>query len=153
MAECIEFDITDVANWFLAKGPLQHKKLQKLSYYAVAWHYALLDSPLCNRDRFEAWVHGPVSPILYSNYKEYGWIQIPKNNIAPDFKESSDVLEFVWETYGDLNQFQLENLTHEEMPWQKARTCLDEFERSENPIAVEDMKIFYREQYEMDQND
>ncbi len=148
-----KFDITDAANWFLSKSPLQHKKLQKLCYYAVAWNYALLDSPLCANDEFQAWVHGPVSPLLYSKYKEYGWIPIPQKDETADFKNSADVLEFVWETYGDLNQFQLENLTHEEMPWQKARGSLGEFDLSENVIDIEDMKVFYREQYEMDQND
>ena len=147
-----QHDIFDVANWFLSKSSLQHKKLQKLCYYAVAWNYALLDSPLCKNDKFQAWVHGPVSPTLYAAYKEYGWIMIPQTTSSVEF-ESVDVLEFVWESYGDLNQFQLENLTHEEMPWQKARGSLGEFDHSEEVIDIEDMKLFYREQYAQDQND
>ena len=47
-------------------------KLQKLVYYAQAWHLALRDVPLFEED-FEAWVHGPVIPALYQEYKKFGW--------------------------------------------------------------------------------
>jgi len=53
--------VYDLANWFLNKSRMSHKKLQKLCYYAVAWHYTLYDSKLVLDDEFEAWVHGPVS--------------------------------------------------------------------------------------------
>ncbi|WP_374049741.1 type II toxin-antitoxin system antitoxin SocA domain-containing protein [Paenibacillus larvae] len=29
-------------------------------------------------DNFEAWVHGPVNPQLYTEYREYGWQEIPQ---------------------------------------------------------------------------
>ncbi|WNY28076.1 hypothetical protein MmiEs2_02560 [Methanimicrococcus stummii] len=147
------FDIEDVANWFLNKSSLQHKKLQKLSYYAVAWNYALLDAPLCKRDTFQAWIHGPVSPVLYDLYKNYGWTFIPQTESAADFGKSEEVLDFVWEVYKDYSQFQLENLTHSELPWEKARAGYSEFERSEEVISPEIMKDFYRKLYENSQND
>ena len=33
----VNADITDVANWFLLKEDMSHKKIQKLCYYAEAW--------------------------------------------------------------------------------------------------------------------
>ena len=150
-----QHDILDVANWFLSKSPLQHKKLQKLCYYAVSWHYTLLDSTICIRDEFQAWIHGPVSPPLFSEYKSYGWVPIPQiaENI-PQFSDASvEVLDFVWESYGDLTQFQLENLTHSEPPWQEARGSLPEDFKSTAVISVDIMKEFYRELFEESQND
>jgi len=41
-----QYDINTVANWFLNKYSMSHKKLQKLCYYAEAWHQALYNSPL-----------------------------------------------------------------------------------------------------------
>lgn len=146
-------DIFDVANWFLNKESLQHKKLQKLCYYAVAWTYTLLDKPLCKNPEFQAWIHGPVSDILYQEYKKYGWVYIPSTHSEFDFGETESVLEFVWESYGDLTQFQLENLTHDEEPWQIARSGLKDDERSEALISVKDMKNYYSRLYEENQND
>ena len=68
--------IQQIAQWFLGKESMTHKKLQKLCYYAQAWHLALHGSELF-AERFEAWVHGPVSPVLYSIYADYGWEKIP----------------------------------------------------------------------------
>jgi uncharacterized phage-associated protein len=49
--------VFDVANWFLAKEKMTHKKLQKLCYYAQAWHLANHGQPMMP-NRFEAWIHG-----------------------------------------------------------------------------------------------
>ena len=57
--------VFDVANWFLSKGSVTHKKLQKLCYYSQAWHCALYDGTPLFAERIEAWVHGPVIPELY----------------------------------------------------------------------------------------
>ena len=35
------YSIYEIADWFLNKGPMTQKKLQKLCYYAQAWNYAL----------------------------------------------------------------------------------------------------------------
>lgn len=108
------FDVRDIANWFLNKEPMSHKKLQKLCYYAQAWFYTLSDEKLINDD-FKAWVHGPVSPILYQHYKGSGWSKL---NLSDDAKlpqlttEQEELLESVWLTYGDMTANALEVLTH-----------------------------------------
>lgn len=139
--------IFDVANWFTDKEKMTHKKLQKLCYYAVAWSYAICPEPICEAV-FEAWVHGPVSPELYNEYKKYGFNWINKTNIKPEFSaENQELLESVWETYGDMTANSLEVLTHSEMPWIKARIGLKPNENSNNKISREDMTSYYRSIY------
>lgn len=146
--------IYDLANWFLNKSVMSHKKLQKLCYYAVAWHYTLYDSILVHDNEFEAWVHGPVSPSLWFEYKDYGWNIIPQNDIESPFdSETNEFLEIVYNTYGDFSGHQLEALTHKETPWKETRGTLEEFEPSNEEISPEYMKKYYRSIYDTTQND
>lgn len=50
-------------------------KLQKLLYYSQAWHLAIYDEPLF-QDRIEAWVHGPVVPSVFREYRSFRWSPI-----------------------------------------------------------------------------
>lgn len=66
----------DVADFFLAFANecgdfMSNLRLQKLVYYAQAWHLANYDTPLFEED-FEAWIHGPALPALYHHYEGYG---------------------------------------------------------------------------------
>lgn len=49
---------------------LTNLKLQKLLYYAQAWHLALRNAPLFDED-FQAWVHGPVLPSQYLRFRSF----------------------------------------------------------------------------------
>lgn len=143
-----EYSIYDVANWFLSKGDMTQKKLQKLCYYAQAWCYALKEKRLIKSD-FQAWVHGPVSPALYDRFKQFGYDTIKiigtyKCNIA---KEDISLLEDVWETYGDKTGNALEALTHRELPWIEARRGYAENERCTVVISSETMKKYYKSIY------
>ena len=144
-----DYKITDVANWFLTKENMSHKKLQKLCYYAVAWGYALLDRPICNDDEFQAWIHGPVSPVLYEKYKGTGWQEhLPDDAYQDNFGSATeDVLDSVWLTYGEQTGNSLEALTHSELPWIKARGNCAVNEKCANTISVDDMKEYYRSIY------
>ena len=146
--------IYDLANWFLDKSSMSHKKLQKLCYYAVAWHYTLYNSILINEDEFEAWVHGPVSSALWSKYKDYCWAPIPRSDEKPVFdNDTEDFLQIVYNTYGDYSGHQLEVFTHREQPWRDARKGLEEHEASNTPIDIEVMKKYYLSVYAESQND
>lgn len=63
-----KYSIFDVANWFLSKSDMTHKKLQKLCYYAQAWTYALKGYRLEDTD-YQAWVHGSVSTVLWERFR------------------------------------------------------------------------------------
>lgn len=146
-----EKNIEDLANWFLAKEPMTHKKLQKLCYYAVAWGWALMDKPIVKDGDFEAWVHGPVSLTLYQKYKTYGWNNIEKKEEAPKFpSDIEELLNSVWDTYGDKSGNELEALSHSERPWKEARINLNEDERGHVKISPETMRVFYLSIYSGD---
>lgn len=139
--------VFDVANWFLHKESMDHKKLQKLCYYSQAWSLALNGKKLIDEE-FEAWVHGPVNRALWNSLRDYGY-----SNINPDAlngrarpldSSSIQLLEKVWATYKDLNGFQLENLTHRELPWIQARGNLAPYEPSNSIIRKDTMKMYYR---------
>ena len=139
--------VFELADWFLCKERMNHKKLQKLCYYAQAWSYAIRPEPISNAV-FEAWVHGPVCYDLYLKYQGCGFGYIPQISEKPSFsKEENDFLGDVWDTYGDISANALEALTHTEAPWQIARAGLDSAEQSRRPISPEDMRRYYRSIY------
>ncbi len=135
--------IHTLAEWFLAKESMTHKKLQKICYYGVAWGWALLNSSIIEDDKFEAWVHGPVAPKLYRAYKDCGWNDIPlgKTKVVPN--AIKELLEAVWLTYGDKSGNELEALSHSERPWRQARKGLPDEARSTEPISPAVMRKFY----------
>lgn len=138
------YTILVIANWFLKKESMTHKKLQKLCYYAQAWSLALFKRPIINSD-FQAWVHGPVSPELYSYYKTYGWQPIEKYNkrIIGIRKDDLELLERVWQTYGRYDGQQLESITHNELPWLNARSGIGQWDNSHAIISNKDMETYY----------
>ena len=139
-------DVCDIARYFLSKESMTHKKLQKLCYYAQAWYLANHGKALmCNR--FEAWVHGPVSPDLYALYKNWGWALIPRlpENKKPFSPIQLDLLDKVYDVYGKYTGDELETLTHREAPWLKARKECEPSEYSRNPISMTDMRDYYGE--------
>ncbi|HFK0261622.1 Panacea domain-containing protein [Listeria seeligeri] len=146
------YSIQQLAEWLLAKESMTNKKLQKMAYYSVAWSYALLEKQVFEEDEFQAWVHGPVSPVLYHDYKENKWEEIPNNGIeAPKFDgEIEELLESVWFTYGEETGNGLEALSHSERPWIVARSGYSENENCDVVIKKEDMKSFYLSIYEED---
>ena len=137
--------IFDIANWFLSREPMNHIKLQKLCYYAVAWGYALLDRPICLETEFQAWINGPVSPTLYEKYRNTGWKKhLPDEGPFADFdSDTTELLESVWFTYGDHTANSLIAQTHSEIPWKKARKGLGFSEPSNAVIDPTEMRDFY----------
>lgn len=139
--------INEVAKYFIENGEdITPKKLQKLSYYAEAWCNALLNRKLISDTHFEAWVHGPVSPVLYQQYKNYGWNTIKEPVIDTDYNFSikeEEILDSVLETYGHLSGNELEAITHEETPWLNQRKDLNENDASNRVINFDDMRDYY----------
>lgn len=65
---------------------ISNLKLQKLVYYAQAWYLGIYGTSLFEED-FEAWVHGPVIPALYREYKEFACKPILKEVQEPELSE------------------------------------------------------------------
>lgn len=140
----------DVAKYFLCRidreagDTMSPLKLQKLLYYAQAWSLVLRDQPLFPEE-IQAWPHGPVVYDVWNNYRDYKYTAIPEPEVCElDFSEDEiEVLEEVWNAYGELGARSLEDLTHSEYPWIEARKGLDPAERSQKVISHETMKSYY----------
>ncbi len=122
-------------------NPVSNLKLQKLLYYSQAWCLALHKKPLFYEE-IEAWVHGPVVPVIFRYYRDCKWSPIPdpKVNTPRQFQSH---LEEVWRVYGGFRAFDLERLTHSEDPWKKARAGLASDASSNNIISKSSMRDYY----------
>jgi uncharacterized phage-associated protein len=140
---------SSISDFFIASlhecgDPLSNLKLQKLLYYAQAWHLAIFDAPLFAED-IEAWVHGPVVVSEYRRFKGWAWQPIMDNPAIPTLDDATKAhLQEVLEAYGSKNAYELEQLTHSEAPWKIARKGISEDEPSNEVISYEEMKKFYR---------
>jgi len=98
-------------------------------------------------ERFEAWVHGPVCPDLFHDYKDCGWQPIPAVEGCDDGDLFSDdqleTLEAVWNAYGPFDAKYLEELTHQELPWINARKGYEPGDICSVEITAKDMKEYY----------
>lgn len=147
--------VSNIAQTFLSFEPMTHKKLQKLCYYAYSWHLALYGDKLFD-DRIEAWIHGPVAPSLYSEYKSHGWKDIPMVNSIPEEIIQEDLYEFieeVFDSYGHLSGDDLEYLTHKEDPWLVARGGLPDSFPSNSRLDDGVIEQYFKKLFEEGQND
>lgn len=131
-----------------ADGPFSVLQLQKLLYYVQAWHMALYRQRFFSEE-FQAWVHGPVCREVYSRFRDRSmYSALGADVIATrDFSALEDAarshIDNVLERYGGLTGTQLEELTHEEDPWIRARGGLPPLARCETVIEVEWMQKYY----------
>ena len=117
----------DVADYFLALArddedsgeDISNLKLQKLVYYAQGVNLALYGKPLFE-ENIEAWTHGPVVPVLYSRFKQFGSgaIEFEKEvDLEKYGKDTREVLDEVYKVFGQYSGWKLRNMTHQEPPW------------------------------------
>jgi uncharacterized phage-associated protein len=126
---------------------ISNLKLQKLVYYAQAWHLAIYNSPLFPED-FEAWVHGPVIPELYQKYKHFSWQPILEDVTPVLSQEVRDFLNDVADEYFSSDAYELEQMTHAEIPWNRARGELPADVPSNAIIQKEWMKEYHKSRVE-----
>lgn len=137
--------VVDVARYILEqRGAMSTWKLQKLCYYAQAWHYTWTEKRLIEEE-FQAWRNGPVCPELFAIHKGKFMISAEDvdgkpENMNPDEKESVDV---VLKAYGDRDPYDLREQTHSEKPWRAARGSLPDDANSVEIITVESMGEYY----------
>jgi len=141
----------DCAKYFLTKpdrdagDDITHLKLQKLCYYAQAWHLALFDTSLFP-GRFEAWPHGPVCPDIWQAYRDRGAapIEAPADfDVACVSEGDRSFLNDIWDVYGRYSAKYLEEMTHQEDPWLRARGGLPPGARCNTAISEESMRAYY----------
>ncbi|MBD3362697.1 DUF4065 domain-containing protein [Candidatus Dojkabacteria bacterium] len=139
----------DIAKFFIWKASkegksITNKQLQKLLYYSQAWHLVYKEEPIF-KEEIEAWVHGPAIKVVYNKYKKYGYrpIELKVNDAEISDIPNQDLLEEIWRVYGKYDGDYLEQLSHNEDPWQNARGQIHASVSSNNVISLEDMKAYY----------
>lgn len=137
------YSAMDIAKWFINEIHPEPLKLQKLLYLAQGFSYAFNDKPLFDDD-IEAWVHGPVVPIVYNEYKEYKYNPIFLNyNLCEIDEETLDILNYVKNNYAKYDAKYLEEMTHNQEPWIISRDGLDPDERSDKTISKENIASYF----------
>ena len=118
-------------------------KLQKLVYYAQAAHLAIFSKPLFSEE-IEAWMHGPVIPSLYHEYKKFGSRKITQDK-RKDFslfsQEKINLLDYIRKQYGKHPAWKLGNMTHKDAPWKDAVA-------STGIIGKSKMMNFYKKEFD-----
>lgn len=143
----------DVADYLIirasaAGNPVDQLKLQKLVYYAQAYHLAAFAEPLF-ADTVEAWRYGPAVRSVYSRFRSYGRTPIESQaSQTPSLEAAArDWLDQVWSAFGGFSGPELANRTHGEAPYREAydrRTS----ERSHEVIENDSMRDYYLDCYE-----
>lgn len=117
-----------VAKWFLYYNQaaidsedadlISNLKLQKLLYYAQGCYLAIKGKPLFF-EKILAWAHGPVVNEVYQEYKHYHSNGIIYNGDYDNSikKQDEELLEQVYEIFGQYSARGLRNKTHREAPW------------------------------------
>jgi uncharacterized phage-associated protein len=127
-------------------------KLQKLLYYAQAWHLALQGEPLF-QGKFQAWTQGPVNREIYdrlarsgSLYSELSDADVPRDFAAAKLPEGKRAhLDRVLEAYGKYDEAELQEMIAHEAPWQEAASFSEE--RCERQIDEGHMRRYCTVQY------
>lgn len=154
----------DLSRYIIAKydnvGDLvTNKKLQKILYYIKAWGIVYFEKGVIDDD-FEAWIHGPVCPSVYKQYRTFGYNPIKIdykglsssqfiNNFRQIYGKTEEdrnkiaLIDTVFNKYGKLSSLQLELLTHSELPWTQAREGLSPIETGNKIIDEDTMRTFY----------
>jgi len=143
----------NVADWFLSRidgnrgDTISPLKIQKLIYYAQAWHFTLFNAPIFE-ENFEAWQHGPVVRSVFDRFRHipiYNSINLSEEKVEETKfdEETIELLEDILTIYGEHNAAYLEDLTHSEDPWIIARGDTPSVGRCENVITLETMKKYY----------
>ena len=133
---------------------LNHLKLQKLLYYAQAWHLAFNGGKPLFDGRFQAWVHGPVNRHIYDRFagSKTLYSDVLESDMRTEFdlgklnNEACEHIDGVLEVYAKFSGTQLEDLTHREEPWIRAREGFRASQRCEREIDEQIMAHYYAQQ-------
>lgn len=139
---------------------ISNLKLQKILYFIQA--YFLISTPdgsPCFEEKIEAWDFGPVVPVVYHEYKQFGSTDIPpvlsyiefdEDNIWNSERKRFDsaiiasnhktMINAVVDQFADYSATDLVALTHNQAPWVDAYVP-----RMNNEITLEAIKEYFCE--------
>ena len=131
---------SSVANEFLKlsneqSSEITNMKLVKLMYIAQGLSLALLERPLFEDDKIEAWKYGPVVPSIYHEFKHFKSDPITAKSVTldsnwahssePELTSDDDkkIVQLTWNLYKDSSAEDLVVSTHRPgTPWSLAYT-------------------------------
>lgn len=123
--------------------------LQKLIYFIQGVYSALYGRPIFEED-CRAWVHGPVYPKVYDLFRDFKYNPIDDPRFAV-LEGTADQLtaderravDLVINTFGFYGGRALERITHNEAPWQNARSGYDDKIPSSKTLTKESIREYY----------
>lgn len=145
-----KYTAKQIAIWFLRKNrivrdeadadSISNLKLQKLLYYAQGCYLAITNKPLFDEEIL-AWKHGPVVYEVYQDYKKYGSYGIPDDKLEiVDIDEyTENILNQVYDIFGQYSAWGLRNMTHQEKPWKETK--------QNDVIDLDLIKEYFKENY------
>lgn len=119
------YNAIDIAKKIICKTDVEHGdtisnlKLQKMLYYMQGFHLALFDAPFFN-ESIEAWIYGPVVPVVFREFKRYHNRAINPDNYRDELVLTGEEQQMFDRVYDDYNRFSavaLMNMTHNKGPW------------------------------------
>lgn len=132
-----------IAKWFINELHPEPLKLQKLLYLSQGFSFAFNDKELFSED-IEAWVHGPVVPSVYHEFKSFKYNPIDIEFESPDLSEEIlGVLNYVKTNFADYDSKFLEDMTHNQEPWILSRNGLDPKETSDKTIPKQAIANYF----------
>lgn len=150
----------DIARWFISRNlitfyeqggePITLLKVLKLLYYSEGCSLALDNGSLFLEDIY-AWRHGPVVKEVYNFYDKDPY-NLPfgtdEDEAAVETIDSnpcdSNILEQVFNEFGQYSAWALRDQTHKEEPWIEATNNGEVMNRI---INRETMKRYFAENY------
>ncbi len=79
---------------------------------------AIYGKPLF-KEEVLAWEHGPVVREVYNEYRDNASTPIQVMTCPSTLtKQERDLVENVWNVYGQFSAWKLRDMTHNETPWQ-----------------------------------
>lgn len=134
------YNVLDVARYIINYSNaneygVSNLKLQKLLYFVQAEFLAFTkDKQPCFAEEIEAWGFGPVVPVVYQEFKQFGSANIPSieayHEISDDWEivrkrfdnnciEMKDqlVINEIIDGFADYSATALVMITHRQYPW------------------------------------
>lgn len=135
------YDVLDICRYVINYSnkkdyEISNLKLQKLLYFIQA--YFLINNKLCFNEKIEAWDVGPIVPIAYNEYKQYGNTHIWSSDYYMDFNPSDPwkikrikfdeniineidkkLINKVIDKFADYTSTDLADIIYKQTPWKK----------------------------------
>ena len=157
------YNVLDICRYVIKYGNekkygVSNLKLQKLLYFIQAYFIIKNnDNAPCFKEKIEAWNFGPVVPVAYYEYKRYGSTDITFTDSFVDFNKKNpwdsafskfdmtcinaqdrQRIEAVVDRFAKFSATDLVDITHAQLPWQKAYVpCMN------NEITNDDIREYF----------